>query len=61
SCAPRWVRWTWPSWQPRSASGRIHHSDFDVFHMVKLAMDALDSVRHQVWQSARKLCGKRAS
>jgi transposase len=28
---------------------------FDPFHVVKLATDALDAVRRQVWQSARKL------
>jgi len=27
---------------------------FDPFHVVKLATDALDSVRRQVWQSARR-------
>lgn len=28
---------------------------FDPFHVVKLATDALDAVRRQVWQAARKL------
>jgi len=27
---------------------------FDPFHVIKLATDALDSVRRQVWQSARR-------
>lgn len=31
---------------------------FDPFHVVKLATDALDDVRRQVWQSARKLSNK---
>jgi len=31
---------------------------FDPFHVVKLANDALDDVRRQVWQSARKLSNK---
>lgn len=31
---------------------------FDPFHVVKLATDALDDVRRQVWQSARKLSDK---
>ena len=31
---------------------------FDPFHVVKLATDALDEVRRQVWQSARKLSDK---
>lgn len=31
---------------------------FDPFHVVKLAGDALDDVRRQVWQSARKLPDK---
>ena len=32
---------------------------FDPFHVVKLAGDALDSVRRQVWQSARRYPDKR--
>lgn len=28
---------------------------FDAFHVVGLVTDALDAVRRQVWQSARKL------
>ena len=32
---------------------------FDPFHLVKLAGDALDSVRRQVWQSARRYPDKR--
>jgi transposase len=32
---------------------------FDPFHVVKLATDALDAVRRQVWQSARRLRDKR--
>ncbi|MGH3835940.1 MAG: ISL3 family transposase, partial [Pseudonocardiaceae bacterium] len=32
---------------------------FDPFHVVKLATDALDTVRRQVWQSARKLRDQR--
>jgi transposase len=32
---------------------------FDPFHVVKLAGDALDTVRRQVWQSARRLPDKR--
>jgi transposase len=32
---------------------------FDPFHVVKLATDALDDVRRQVWQCARKLSDKR--
>jgi transposase len=31
---------------------------FDPFHVVQLASDALDSVRRQVWQSARRLPDK---
>ena len=31
---------------------------FDAFHVVKLATEALDAVRRQVWQSARKLRDK---
>jgi transposase len=31
---------------------------FDAFHVVKLATDALDTVRRQVWQSARRLRDK---
>lgn len=31
---------------------------FDPFHVVKLATDALDDVRRQVWQSARTLSNK---
>ncbi len=31
---------------------------FDPFHVVKLATDALDEVRRQVWQSARQLSDK---
>lgn len=31
---------------------------FDPFHVVKLATDALDDVRRQVWQSARRLPDK---
>ena len=31
---------------------------FDPFHVVKLATDALDAVRRQVWQSARTLSDK---
>jgi transposase len=31
---------------------------FDPFHVIKLATDALDDVRRQVWQSARKLSNK---
>jgi transposase len=31
---------------------------FDPFHVVKLATDALEAVRRQVWQSARKLRDK---
>jgi transposase len=31
---------------------------FDPFHVVKLASDALDAVRRQVWQSARRLRDK---
>jgi transposase len=31
---------------------------FDAFHVVKLATDALDAVRRQVWQSARRLRDK---
>ena len=32
---------------------------FDPFHVVKLATDALDTVRRQVWRSARKLRDQR--
>jgi transposase len=32
---------------------------FDPFHVVKLATDALDRVRRQVWQAARRLPDKR--
>ena len=32
---------------------------FDPFHVVKLAGDALDSVRRQVWQSARRYPDKK--
>lgn len=57
-------RWTWVLHTPRRcASGRRTRRErapdavlcFDPFHVVQLATKALDSVRRQVWQSARRL------
>ncbi len=45
----------------KSAHARVPSATlcFDPFHVVKLATDALDAVRRQVWQSARTLRDKR--
>jgi transposase len=44
----------------KSVRARAPHATicFDPFHVIKLATDALDAVRRQVWQSARKLRDK---
>ena len=51
-----WCPATWPSWITGPVGERCPNASvcYDPFHLVKLATDALDEIRREVWNDARR-------